>query len=94
MAIEHAKSDVNKNPTLEVPLHIRNAPTELMKNMKYGKDYKYPHDYADHFVHQTYLPDELKDKIYYQPTQIGREKVLHDRLNYLWPKRKKTEKNK
>jgi putative ATPase len=94
MAIENARNDVNKNPTLEIPMHIRNAPTELMKNMKYGKGYKYPHDYPEHFIHETYLPDELKNKIYYKPTQIGREKVLYERLNNLWPKRMKSEKNK
>ncbi len=92
MAVENARNDVNKNPTLEIPMHIRNAPTELMKNMKYGNGYKYPHDYPEHFIHETYLPDELKNKVYYKPTQIGREKALYDRLNNLWPKRQKISK--
>ncbi len=92
LALERAREDVNQNPTLEVPMHIRNAPTELMKNMKYGKNYKYPHDYPEHFVLDTYLPEELKNKVYYRPTQLGREKILYERLNNLWPKRKKSEK--
>ena len=87
LALERAREDVNQNPTLEVPMHIRNAPTELMKNMKYGKNYKYPHDFPEHFVLDTYLPEELKNKVYYRPTQLGREKILYDRLNNLWPKR-------
>jgi putative ATPase len=92
LAIGKAQEDVNKNPTLEVPLHIRNAPTELMKDLKHGKNYKYPHDYPEHFVIDTYLPEELKNKIYYQPTQLGREKVLYERLTKLWPKRQGTSK--
>jgi putative ATPase len=92
MALEHAREDVHQNPTLEIPMHIRNAPTELMKDMKYGKEYKYPHDYPEHFIDDTYLPEKLKNKIYYRPTQLGREKVLFERLNNLWPKRKKSKK--
>jgi putative ATPase len=95
LAIEHAAKDVRRNPTIEVPLHIRNAPTDLMKKLKYGNNYKYPHDYPEHFVLDTYLPDKLKEKIYYQPTDLGREKILRERLNQLWPKRKKADgKNK
>jgi putative ATPase len=66
-----------------------------MKKLKYGNNYKYPHDYPEHFVLDTYLPDKLKEKIYYQPTDLGREKILRERLNQLWPKRKKADgKNK
>jgi len=92
LAINKAQKDVKENPTLNVPLHIRNAPTDLMKDMKYGKDYKYPHDYPEHFVLDTYLPEEIKNKIYYQPTQLGRESILYERLNRFWPKRNKTSK--
>ena len=87
MAIENASKDVQQHPSLEVPLHIRNAPTRLMKEMNYNKDYKYPHDYPEHFVLDTYLPLELKDRIYYHPTQLGREKILEERLLKFWPKR-------
>jgi putative ATPase len=87
LAISKAEADVKAFPTLEVPMHIRNAPTELMKNLKYGDNYKYPHDYPEHFVLETYLPEKLKTKVYYQPTQLGREKALYERLMRLWPKR-------
>lgn len=87
MAIMKASDDVNKNPAYDVPLHLRNAPTKLMKDLNYGKEYKYSHDFDEHFVEQQYLPDELKDKIYYLPTDIGGEKKLKDRLEKLWKKR-------
>ena len=90
LAINKAQQDVQQNPTLEVPLHIRNAPTELMKNLKHGDNYKYPHDYPEHFVLDTYLPSEIKDNIYYRPTQLGREKALYERLTRLWPKRQES----
>ncbi len=92
LAISEAQEDVHKNPSLEIPLHIRNAPTDLMKNMNYGKNYKYPHDYPEHFVIDTYLPDKIKNNIYYHPTQLGREKALYERLLKLWPKRQKKQK--
>ncbi len=87
LAIENASKDVRENPSLEVPLQLRNAPTKLMKDMNYGKEYKYPHDYPEHFVLDTYLPVELQNRIYYQPTQLGREKILEERLAKFWPKR-------
>lgn len=85
--IEEARRDVEKFGTLPVPLHLRNAPTQLMKKMNYGKDYKYSHQYDGHFVEQQYLPDQLQEKIYYHPTNIGREKQLKARLDYYWTKR-------
>jgi putative ATPase len=62
-----AKEDVQKTLNLPVPLHLRNAPTQLMKELGYGQDYKYPHDYPGAKVKQEYLPKELKGKKYYQP---------------------------
>jgi putative ATPase len=87
MAIENAMNDVRNLPNLPVPLHIRNAPTQLMKDLEYGKDYKYSHQFDGHFVDQQYLPDNLKDKIYYKPTEIGLEKGIRERLNALWKKK-------
>jgi putative ATPase len=87
MAIEQAMDDVRNLPNLPVPLHIRNAPTKLMKDLEYGKEYKYSHQFDNHFVEQQYLPDNLKDKIYYKPTEIGNEKSIRDRLNALWKKK-------
>lgn len=90
LAVDTAWEDVRQNPALQIPLQLRNAPTNLMKEMKYGQDYKYPHEYPDHFIEENYLPEPLKDKIYYQPSEQGREKALKERLDKLWPKRRKT----
>ncbi len=84
IAIARASEDVKNLPNLPVPLHIRNAPTKLMEQLGYGKEYKYSHDYDEHFTEQQYLPDNLKDKIYYKPTDIGKEKEMRERLNRLW----------
>ncbi len=89
LAIEQATEDVRNLPNLPVPLHIRNAPTQLMKDLEYGKEYKYSHQFDDHFVEQQYLPDNLKDKIYYKPTDIGKEKEIRERLNKLWKKKQR-----
>jgi putative ATPase len=70
--------------SLEIPLHIRNAPTGLMKKLGYGERYQYPHDSPDHFVRETYLPDELKDRRYYQPSQQGYERHIAERLKKWW----------
>ncbi len=92
LAIEEAIQDAQKYPDLPVPLHLRNAPTKLMEELGYGKDYKYSHDFPEHFVEQQFLPDQLKDKIYYKPTELGREKILKERLEGLWHKRKQNKK--
>ncbi len=89
VAISEALSDVHNLPNLAVPLHVRNAPTRLMEQLGYGKDYKYSHDFDNHFAEQQYLPDNLKDKIYYRPTEIGKEKDIRERLNTLWKNRKR-----
>ena len=88
-AIDDALHDVHTLPNLPVPLHVRNAPTKLMEALGYAKDYKYSHDFDGHFTEQQYLPDNLKDKIYYKPTDLGREKEIRERLNTLWKKRKR-----
>jgi len=89
LAIEEALQDVKNLPNLPVPLHLRNAPTRLMENFGYGENYKYAHDFPGHFVEQQYLPDNLKDKIYYKPTDIGKEKEIRERLNRLWKKKQR-----
>lgn len=83
-AIGKAKEDVNNLPAYDVPLHLRNAPTKLMKDLNYGKEYKNAHDFDDNFAEQQYLPDELKDKIYYSPSENGKEMDFKKRLNDLW----------
>jgi len=73
--------DIIKNTgTLPVPLHIRNAPTGLMKNLGYGKDYKYAHNFKDAFIQQEYLPEELQNQRYYFPTDRGYEKIIKQRV--------------
>jgi putative ATPase len=88
MAIEGAMSSA-KDSNYEIPLHIRNAPTDLMKKLGYHKGYKYPHDYERHFVKDQYLPDEIKGEVYYNPTEEGSEKMIKERLKSLWPERYK-----
>lgn len=89
MAVESASNDVDNQPDYDVPLHLRNAPTKLMKELGYHKGYKYAHDFEGHFVDLQYLPDEIKDKIYYFPTELGREGKIKRRLNELNPKKKR-----
>jgi putative ATPase len=88
-AIGDAQQQVSTTPDLPVPLHLRNAPTGLMNALGYGKEYKYSHDYPGHFVDQNYLPDDLRGTVYYRPTDNGREKEVRERLNRLWPGRKR-----
>lgn len=83
-AISKAYEDVKKKPLYPVPLHLRNAPTGLMKELGYGKDYKYAHDFKNHFLQENYFPDELKKTQYYYPTENGQEKNLFERLKFLW----------
>jgi putative ATPase len=86
-AFNLVQEDIQRTQALPVPLHIRNAPTQLMKDLGYGKDYKYPHDFPDHFVDETYLPENLKNRKYYQPTDFGFEKEIKKRLEW-WEKKK------
>ena len=74
------KSDIEKTGSLPVPYHIRNAPTKLMKDIGYGKGYKYDHDYKYAVTDQTYLPKKLLNRVYYNPTERGYEKELKCRL--------------
>ncbi|MBS1551605.1 MAG: replication-associated recombination protein A [Bacteroidetes bacterium] len=84
IAVSKAKQDVNDLPAYDVPLHLRNAPTKLMKDLNYGNEYRYSHDFENNFTEQQYLPDELKDRIYYSPTENGEEKNIKKRLEELW----------
>jgi putative ATPase len=83
-----AAADVETHGALPVPLHLRNATTGLMKNLGYGKDYKYAHSYEDHFVDQEHLPPELRHQRYYAPSDAGYEKQIKERLKY-WEERRK-----
>lgn len=80
LAINEAIDTVKKTGNLEIPMHIRNAPTAMMKQWGYGKDYRYPHDYEGAWVRETYLPEALRDKQFYRPSEEGREKAFLDHL--------------
>ena len=83
-----ALEDVKEKGSLGVPLHIRNAPTPLMKDLGYGKGYKYPHNHSGH-IEQSYLPEELQGKEYYKPTENGFDKEIKKRLASYKAKQKK-----
>ena len=84
MAIESAIEAVKTNGDLPVPLHLRNAPTKLMKEIGYGADYKYAHSYQNNFIHQDYLPDDIKGIKFYEPGDNAREKEMREYLRRLW----------
>ena len=86
LAIDAAIATVKQTGNSPVPLHLRNAPTKLMKDLNYGQDYKYPHDYPGNFVEQPYLLDELKEKKFYQPQQNAQEVKILERLKVWWRK--------
>ncbi len=90
-AIGAARKDIQMNPVGSVPMHLRNAPTKLMKKEGYSEGYLYPHDHDDNFVNQAYLPEELLNRIYYHPTENGVEKQIKERLERLWQKYRKNE---
>jgi putative ATPase len=71
-----------------VPLHIRNAPTKLMKDIGYGADYKYDHDYENNYQYQKYFPDKMNEEVFYEPSKFGFEKEIEKRLNW-WKSLKK-----
>jgi len=86
VALEKAREEVKEKGAIPVPLHLRNAPTKLLKELGYGKDYLYPHDYKEGFVEQTYLPEGLKGG-YYRPSERGYEKEISQRLLKWWKDR-------
>jgi|TARA_B110000263_G_scaffold168694_1_gene146963 putative ATPase len=83
-AINKAQEIVQKTGNLSVPLHLRNAPTKLLKELKHGKDYDYTHDYSNNFISQEYLPKELTNTSFYIPGHNPKEKTLRDYLKNLW----------
>jgi putative ATPase len=88
LAINKARQMVRDHPAGEIPLHLRNAPTKMMKQFGYATGYKYPHDRGG-FCQQEYFPKDIKPSVFYRPTENGIEKRIKDRLLQLWPKRKR-----
>ncbi|MBR1769036.1 MAG: replication-associated recombination protein A [Bacteroidales bacterium] len=84
MAIDNALEEVKKSGDLPVPIHLRNAPTKLMKQIGYGEDYLYAHDYEGNFVKQQYLPDGIKGKIFYSPQNNAKEIKIRSALKEQW----------
>jgi putative ATPase len=82
-ALLKAQKDVKQTLNEPIPLHLRNAPTKLMKDLGYGKDYKYPHNYGHNHVEEEYLPQKLSGRRYYFPTEQGFEKKIKERLERL-----------
>lgn len=84
MALNYAQQLVKQTGDLSVPLDIRNAPTKLMKDLGYGKDYKYAHNYENNFTQAEFLPEEIKNTTLYEPGNNKREKALREYLKALW----------
>lgn len=89
LAIDRALKDVEERQTGEVPLHLRNAPAKGMKDLGYGVDYKYAHDYPGNYVEQEYLPEKIRGTIYYKPYSNGYEEKIKE-----WTDRKRAGKNR
>ncbi len=80
-AYSNVQKDIQRTLSLSVPLHLRNAPTKLMKELGYGREYKYPHNFPGHHVEENYLPEDLRGSIYYRPTNQGYEGEIKKRLD-------------
>ena len=86
-AIDAALAEVRESGHLPVPLHLRNAPTKLMKDIGYGKEYKYAHSYEGNFVDQDFLPEKIKNKRFYTPQDNASEQKILERLRFWWKNR-------
>lgn len=87
LAINKAQEQVENNPSIGVPLHLRNAPTALSKEMGHGLKYQYPHDHPNHFVEESYLPKELEGTRFYEPGDNPKENTIRQWLKKLWGKK-------
>lgn len=84
LAIEDALASVKANGDLPVPLHIRNAPTKLMKDLGYGQDYKYAHQFENNFINSEFLPSDMSGTKFYEPGRNSRENEMRERLKKMW----------
>ena len=83
VGIKQAQAEVRNSGALPVPKHVRNAPTKLMKELDYGKGYKYAHDHKGGVARQEHLPDQLVGTRYYRPTERGYEKMIGERMAFI-----------
>ena len=86
LAIDAALEEVKRSGALDVPLHLRNAQTREMRAEGYGVGYRYPHDFPHGIVEQTYLPDRIADRTFYEPSRMGAEKLIAERMDW-WARR-------
>ena len=84
MAIDNAIAKVRNEGDLPVPLHLRNAPTKLMKDLDYGKEYKYAHGYSGNFIEDNFLPEEIKGSVFYEPGNNIKEEEIRKRISSMW----------
>ena len=91
MGLWQALEAARRTPAEPVPLHIRNAPTGLMKELGYGKEYQYAHNAPTAYIPQEYLPESLRGQAFYVPGEMGFEKRIRERLEW-WEKQKSSEK--
>jgi putative ATPase len=94
LSLENALTAIKSGELPDVPLHLRNAPTGLMRALNYGKDYSYPHNHPDSFVHENYFPVSFENPGFYFPKDSGVEKFIRQRLEKLWPERYSPKKKK
>ncbi len=94
IGIKKAQAEVRRSGALPVPKHLRNAPTKLMKQLDYGRDYRYAHDYKEGVAPQSHLPDQLQGTSFYQPTERGYEKTIGERLAWYRQLQRNGEKKK
>jgi len=83
-AIDNATESVRTSGNLPVPLHIRNAPTKLMKELDYGKNYKYAHNFSGNFIQDNFLPEQISGSVFYQPGENQREDEIRKRMETMW----------
>ena len=84
VAIDNALAKVRETGNLSIPLHLRNAPTKLMKELNYGKGYKYAHDFKDNFAQQEFLPTDIEGTAFFTPSVNATENAIRERLKGLW----------
>ena len=87
VAEKAVREEIGRTGPQPVPLHIRNAPTRLMKELGYSRGYRYPHNYPEGWVEQEYFPEKVKTRVYYRPTERGFEKEIKRRMNIRKPKK-------
>ncbi|MFN3940786.1 MAG: replication-associated recombination protein A, partial [Chitinophagales bacterium] len=83
-ALQKAKATVRQTGDLSVPLHLRNAPTAIMKELNYGRNYKYAHDFQDNFIDQEFLPEAIAGNTFYLPGKNPREEEINNFLRKRW----------